>query len=346
MILTAKKISQKQSVWLDFIRGISAQLVLFGHLLAFNGMQSDYGLPMVQNFGVLVFFVLSGYLITQTTLLKGREYGFKRYLIDRFSRIFFSYLPALILISIFDFLLINGLDKKFNDSLTNWLANFFMLQALPFHSVLDVDAYGTARVFWTVSVEWWFYLFFGFIFFRFGRGLSHWPYRLTLLLSFVFVIFYFGSRGNGLSVYWIIGLGLSILYNFSQIRLVISKEKAIYYISSIFLIMVVRSYYIRDMYDVTLALCVAALLYILSFAEFEIIKNDFFSKFSNIIASYSYSLYLVHYSIIIYFKTLGFNVNLGGGIILFILINVFAYGYYLVFEKRFFLLKNFLKKRI
>lgn len=86
-----KKISQQQSVWLDFLRGISAQLVLLGHLLSFNGIQHRYSLPLIQNFGVVVFFVLSGYLITQTSILKGREYGFKKYMIDRFARIYFSF---------------------------------------------------------------------------------------------------------------------------------------------------------------------------------------------------------------------------------------------------------------
>ena len=242
-MISVKKISRTQSIWIDFIRGISAQLVLLGHLLAFSGIQSRYKLPIVQNFGVLVFFVLSGYLITQTTLLKGRGYGFSGYLIDRFARIFFSFLPALILVSVFDFLFIEDLNSKYNNSTFNWVANLFMIQALPFHSLLNIEAYGSARVFWTVSVEWWFYLFFGINFFKgLKRREFYWPILPIFSVSSFFVLFYFGFRGNGLSVYWMIGLGLSILWNSSNTQLVISKKNGQLICGSIFLILLVRTY--------------------------------------------------------------------------------------------------------
>lgn len=341
-----KKITLKQSVWLDLIRGISAQLVLIGHLLAFSGIQSKYKLPVVQNFGVLVFFVLSGYLITQTTLLKGREYGFKGYVIDRFSRIFFSFLPALILVAVFDFILIDSTNEKYNNSLVNWAANFLMIQALPFHSLLDIEAYGTARVFWTVSVEWWFYLLFGSIFFTgFTLRLLSWG-SLLIVFSCSFWLYYFGFRGNGLSVYWMIGSLLAVVYNLSNASFIIPKWISINYLGLILLVILIRSVFVRDMYDVTIAMCVAVALYVLSHAKINIAQRRSFLRFSKFIASYSYSLYLVHYSLIVYYENLGFTVDFVGIIALYIICNLLSYVFYLLFERRFYLLKDFMKKRL
>lgn len=163
-----KPINQETSISLDFIRGIAAQLVLIGHLWSFLELNvSIIPLPLIQNFGVLVFFIISGFLITQVTLIKGLDYGFKNFFIDRFSRIYYTYLPALFFILLLDFV-----GKQFyeypyfyNFSIRNFLGNLLMLQSYPFIGSIGIESFGTARPFWTVAIEWWTYIFFGVLFF-------------------------------------------------------------------------------------------------------------------------------------------------------------------------------------
>ena len=53
------KLKKEVSVFLDLTRGVSAQLVLIGHLLSFykvKGFDMDKGGFVMQNFGVVVFF--------------------------------------------------------------------------------------------------------------------------------------------------------------------------------------------------------------------------------------------------------------------------------------------------
>jgi peptidoglycan/LPS O-acetylase OafA/YrhL len=60
--------------------------------------------PFIQNIGVLIFFVMSGFLITATLLHNSAkpDYGFARYFIDRFARIYSGLLPALVFVIVTD----------------------------------------------------------------------------------------------------------------------------------------------------------------------------------------------------------------------------------------------------
>ena len=86
------KITSGQSVALDLARGISAQAVLLGHDLSAVGYQHPK--LLFQNLGVVVFFILSGMLVTRSVMNKPDGYRFADYLIDRGARIFVPYVPA------------------------------------------------------------------------------------------------------------------------------------------------------------------------------------------------------------------------------------------------------------
>jgi len=343
-----RKITPHDSVSLDFLRGISAQLVLIGHLLSFYGYQKSYNLPIIQNFGVLVFFVLSGFLIVQTSLLKGKSYGFINYSIDRFSRIFYSFLPALLIVGFLDFFLKNYYSGYYNFGKINFLSNLFMLQAMPYGHNFGIESYGTARIFWTVSIEWWFYIFFGILFFYRDRIFKIKLFQyLLLLLSLSFVVYYFGNRGNGLSVFWFIGALMTVVYNSKSLMRQLHKmnRKVIFFFTTITIVGIfIRTYFLKNMYDTALALLLAtALIFIFSLASNNF-RTTRFSHFSNFLSKYSYSLYLLHYSIIVYtlnyFRPYGYY----GILIQFILCNVLAYVFYLCFEKNYRSVKTLLKK--
>ena len=89
------------SVTLDLLRFCAAQAVCVGHSISFFGVADRLRPPMapnMQNVGVLMFFVLSGFLIAHV-LTRGigqRSYGLAQFVIDRFARIYSAFLPALL----------------------------------------------------------------------------------------------------------------------------------------------------------------------------------------------------------------------------------------------------------
>src|SRR5207245_2366927 len=86
------------TAFLDLMRGLAANLVLVEHTADVFGMRSRVPFGMI---GVSIFFILSGFLILQSSLARIQRPGpyFAPYMIDRFARIFTAYLPVLILVA-------------------------------------------------------------------------------------------------------------------------------------------------------------------------------------------------------------------------------------------------------
>ena len=92
------KLTKASSDYINSLRAISSQVVLIGHIVAIAGIISSksllYELP---SYAVLIFFLLSGFVISYSVSQKNMDYGFKNYFIDRFSRIYIALVPALFL---------------------------------------------------------------------------------------------------------------------------------------------------------------------------------------------------------------------------------------------------------
>lgn len=328
-----KQIHPGASVVLDFMRGTSAQLVLIGHLLSFYGIQQEYKIPIIQNFGVLVFFVLSGFLITQTTFLKGKEYGYKNFFIDRFVRIFYSFIPAILLVAILDYILIQvGVydQDKYNNSILNFFGNILMLHAYPFAKQLGIEAFGTGRIFWTVAVEWWIYIAFGFLYYFWNKRKVNIWHKVSFVISIPLVFFYIGFRGDGLSVMWFYGFLVAIFYN----KLNLNFKRYMAVVVFLMLAMLLRVYFDRDMYDAALASLFSITLLILMLSDIKLFTTKWFHKFSNFLASFSYSLYLIHYSLISVYIVFFPAESLVHIVVIYLLVNILSYVFYLFFEKK------------
>src|SRR6478609_4909470 len=93
------------SVALDLLRAVAAQMVCVGHAL--NFFASDWrpaDLAYMQNVGVLLFFLISGFLITYTLFERSKDpsYDFWKFCIERFARIYSGLIPALAFVIIVD----------------------------------------------------------------------------------------------------------------------------------------------------------------------------------------------------------------------------------------------------
>jgi peptidoglycan/LPS O-acetylase OafA/YrhL len=137
---------------LDGLRGISILLVILGHL-TLNSVYKDY---FIGNLGVIIFFVISGFLITTLLVkekIKSKEISLKRFYIRRALRILpvaFLFLTTLTFLNLF---------LKLKIPASSFLSSLFFIQNVPKISTYNWYTYH----FWSLSVEEQFYLTFPFL---------------------------------------------------------------------------------------------------------------------------------------------------------------------------------------
>lgn len=103
------------SVTLDLLRAVAAQMVCVGHGISFfMPAWRPSELPLMQNVGVLIFFVLSGTLITFTLIERSKDpsYGFGTFFLERFARIYSGLIPALLFVVVLDGIVIYGFREN------------------------------------------------------------------------------------------------------------------------------------------------------------------------------------------------------------------------------------------
>lgn len=174
--------------FMDLIRGLASQLVVVGHsinvylpsLYMVRGTRTLFegppGVIYVQNFAVLIFFYVSGYLITGTFLRKSRnpEWRLRHFLADRAARIFTPLVPLLLVLYVTDNLVFGeGRIERYvivNASLRQLALNLAMLFDNPLVARaaawlglpwLAASPFGSAEQLWTIVIEWWIYVVFG-----------------------------------------------------------------------------------------------------------------------------------------------------------------------------------------
>src|SRR5690349_17916954 len=179
--------------------------------------------------GVLVFFILSGFLVCSSVVQKWdrSDYRFEHFLIDRFCRIFVAFVPALVFVAAVDAVLRAhpGYPFRSDYSIGTWLGNLVMLQDYPVFQVLRrlgvpeqwwfFRPFGSGRPFWTVSIEWWIYLCFGCAAFFMVRRRAI-TVRVLLVLAVVGVVPAYnamGGVGDCLTFVWIGGAGFALVQN-------------------------------------------------------------------------------------------------------------------------------------
>ncbi|WP_298953105.1 acyltransferase [uncultured Nonlabens sp.] len=313
------KLSSGSSVILDLIRGVSAQVVVLGHGISFFAifplLQQPY-FPELQSISVLIFFLLSGFLISYSTIRKKtkiKSYNIKYYMADRFSRIFSAFVPSLLFVVLIDFLSqkINPESYSYSSAynIKTLFGNLLMLQDFPLFFFLPekfITSFGSARPFWTLAIEWWIYLFFGYlILVIFNNNKSRIKLSNIILLLIVSIVPMFNlimGRGHGLTIYWIFGL---LVYVVSSSNF-LDEIKQNFKIFSLFIIVMfalLRAYFQMDAYDPIFAFLLAIALWLI----IDIFKGINFSErminIINFISSYSFTLYLIHYSILDFLHT-------------------------------------------
>lgn len=136
--IDVRRVSVARITELDALRGIAATSVLYFHL----GPVADLSTPIVLGqYGVSLFFIISGFVITMTTS-KG---GIKEFIASRAARLYPTYWCAIIVTSIFSLVL-----EENAVPFRTIIINIPMIQSVL--KTADVD--GT---YWTLAIEMQFY---------------------------------------------------------------------------------------------------------------------------------------------------------------------------------------------
>lgn len=214
MLKTLNKLSSSQQIYLNFLRGISAIVVLCGHTFPAIPGEFTFGktLPF-QSLAVGVFFWLSGFLIAYHCLTK-QDYSFKNYILDRFCRIYVIYIPV-VACSVVLMIKVHLIRIPTNADI---LANLFMLQHTPFDRIFDnlsrFPPLAGISPLWSIAVEWWLYVFFGIVFFFHKSSSSSKLLMAVLSVPAVLVVSYFALR-EYVALTWF--LGAACAYHFCNL---------------------------------------------------------------------------------------------------------------------------------
>lgn len=307
------KLTLSQSTLLDLIRGVSAQLVLLGHVLSATGYT---GRPTIQDLGVVMFFLLSGFLVTASAMGKP---NFGEFFIDRFARMFTPYLPCLLLI------LLAGLafNKNGPNTIFAYFSNALMLQDFPLYRYIkflpEIERISTARPLWSVAMEWWFYMAFGAL--MYAGKLPRWSWPLVSAGIFVAV---FNATVGMLTYTWLLGSLVALTWSAMSARYC----RLLFVVSAI---LVLYRYRIAadEFYDLRLNL----LLGVLIFSGLKTVESmqalRWFTPIAAGLAAYSYTLYLTHYTVMALIPGAGMS----RVVLVFFVANFVAICLYFAFER-------------
>lgn len=350
------------SLLLDGLRAAASQIVVVGHAVSFLGLWAWLEPPMtpwMQDAAVVTFFVLSGLLITHSVRLRmadpDRDYRPSDFFIDRTSRIYTAYLPALVVVVVADAVGRRWAPEVFggyadaNGPLT-FMVNLLMLQDFP---LLDraaeavgmdpsvVEAYGTGRPLWTVAAEWWIYLAVGWVLVARHRSARHGGALVGLLVAGPIVlavpaVHLLGGRGNGLFTAWLFGAAISWVWPAlgrsnvpGQVLLAVGSAVSTAAVVVLFTF-AEEAYDLR--FSAAFSLGLALVLAGLPDRSPQPAATAWWRRTVTYLASYSFSLYLLHYTVSVALLSV-LDPSLSTFVTILVVSNVVAMGFAWVTER-------------
>lgn len=318
--MVVSPLSDPASIFLDLIRLILAQIVVLGHAASFNGLLDATHFPWLQSIAVVGFFILSGFVITYSSLLKlekNSEYSFKEFFIERFSRIYAGLVPALLFVFVLDLLFINYFSQQYQFYYSfDWitaLKNLFMLEKYPVE-VLATPMFGSASTWWSLAIEWWFYMCFGWILLYRRISVKTSIYYLFLVFFLIVPLNYMvqgqSSIAIGITYVWLAG-ALAVFLR-EKAAVAIKKRELLALGMLFFVIAGIRYQESMDAYDLLAALnlTLSFIFIVMYFDKKDTSELVKYKKVIHFIAGYSLTLYLVHYSILLFIQAMGIESSL------------------------------------
>ena len=225
------------AIHLDAIRGLAAFAVVIYHI-RYNFFfdysqvgQSDVFTKLfytATSFGhdaVVVFFVLSGYLISGSILkdLRAGAWSPSHYLLNRLTRLYVVLIPGLLLTVFWDQLgmhLFPG-HPVYTGAPQTWIHDFsrvadhssvstFFANLAFLHAMNGVPPYGTAGPLWSLTYEFAYYLIFPAALLIVWRS-SRWPVRIGGAIATALLVRHFSAAILLMFPIWLLGFVLQLL---------------------------------------------------------------------------------------------------------------------------------------
>lgn len=346
------------------LRGIAAFVVLFGHwrniffvdwhqvhhqnlLLGFFYWSSKFG-----HEAVVVFFVLSGYLIGRTVLRSvwAGTWSLKHYAFHRLIRLELVLFPALLLCWLWDragihlfspsptYLGTSG-SSVLAYNIPSWISVHIFFGNLAFLQTILVPPFGSDNPLWSLANEFWYYALFPCLVILLTPRFS-WPRRVMYALCMIAISFFIGKWMLSGFLIWLLGVALIFLPKPNRLK---NKHISWLGIAAFSLIVVQlaltfgRSKIEHGINtDDVLAILVAFFLYTLLHHSHPVSK--LYKTFAAKIAGFSYTLYLTHLPLLVFFSAWtnqrrqpsgeGFLVPIG----ILCLTVAYSYGIAMIFE--------------
>jgi peptidoglycan/LPS O-acetylase OafA/YrhL len=327
--LVPRTLSVAASAHLDLIRAAAASAVMWGHLrtLFFVDFQhlrhSDAVLKVIYfltGFGhqaVIVFFVLSGFLIS-ATVIKSHASGtlsWPDYAINRLVRLYVVLAPGLLFGLLWDktgsslfastglyLYPLDGLGPGIAEAqmtFGNFFGNLFFLQTI------ICPTFGSNAPLWSLANEFWYYVLFPVVL---CAGLAWTRHRVRraialTLLAFCFVVFLGSERLIGFLI-WMTGCALLVAY--SKIRLPANGWLFVCgllaYLALIGCLIAARSGR-SAVFGSDLAVWIACSLFLFSLLQLEFEPHySYYSRTAHLFAGFSYSLYVLHFPLLLFLR--------------------------------------------
>ncbi len=296
---------------LEWWRGFLSFLVFSAHIaqIIWFPIYGNNGLLAIlmsglANLSVVFFFVISGVLIffSAQKLSINHIFDWKKFLINRMTRIFPSYYLALIICLVLMIFLtvLNGNSFQIdNGRLENLARNDFSAGTLDFVKslfLINSDILNLNGPLWSLFIEWWLYISAMFLFLFFSNGGSR-QFKFLYFLLFIFSL-YLSSVGLGKRVVpyiiiWYFG-GIYTIYLHNKNRLF----NVLVFLSLIFIAVLIKFFGIEVLNVRSGNGLGYSCFQILISVFFVLIGFKFSGKyFFKKIAPFSYTLYIIHFPI-------------------------------------------------
>jgi len=325
-----RKLPPSASDSLDLIRAVAACAVMFGHLRTFFFVDfqhlSHRSLPLealyfFAGFGhqaVIVFFVLSGFLISSTVIRSHvvGKWSWRDYVVNRATRLYVVLIPGLLLGFFWDRLgswlfagkgiyahpLSDlGLAVPLNNlTLGAFLGNFLFLQTIL------CEPFGSNGPLWSLANEFWYYVLFPV---ALAAGLAWAARRLRIALPLTCLAILIGIFvGRGILIgflIWLAGSALVFLYSKIQLR----SRSGVLGILCLFSVLAGVSLAVarvRQWDPLFSDLELGFVFTLFLFALLQIQVGDDPSPYSSVahrFAGFSYSLYVLHFPFLLFFRS-------------------------------------------
>jgi len=351
------RLSSTQELCLDIVRICMAQLIVVGHLVKLQSHSVGEEMPTA-GLRVSVFFMLSGFLIFATTWRRRDRLTFRDFMIERSARLWVCLVPALLFSAVVAHTSLGLPDYPAlrTTGLYQLAGNLLMLEDYPlfqmsrrlgFDSGLFVRPYASAEPYWTLPIEYWLYVVFGYVFF-FGylqRGRPSW-FATALCGLALFAAMYHGATGHGqcLSLVWVLGaLGpwavpferrLQQRFQYSDaLAVVLVLGWLVFWLSMLALRIVSRG---LNFYELQVAVFVGAslmgLIWLAGRARFEVSRP--IARGTRAFAKQTYALYLTHNAVMVFYMSrTGTYIDATEGVLLLLACNLVAVPFYWLFDR-------------